>query len=317
VRLSHRVASRGGRVYAVRSLPDDDGVAAYSFWFQVEPAGSFGVPEEGRTVVPPGEFTGPTFLTNSMARVAHGTLPLYRAPDDAVNMTLSLGSSTAHFQDNYLLIVIEGDEYDATRAEAQETADRLMKQLALGQGRSFSAELIAAEDDEGNRTPILHSVQAFALTTYDLDGMRAAIAEAGRALPLSDERLERALDYYDHALYLIARNVRTQGGVVSRHYDFTVAAIFLNLWKAVTVIIGEPDERDYQSRYRTIGLDYEFFSTKISRLKNLRDAYDVAHHHLDADRIEDVKAEYGEAANIAKEVISRYREMLHAEGPGG
>ena len=282
----------------------------FSLWFRIDPSGSFGVPEEGRTVLPPGEAISPTILTSSMVQVSHGTLSQYRAPEEALDVALSFGTTVARFQDNFLVVTIEGEYYDAARTEAQVTADRLVKHIALDQGRSFSAELIAAEDDEGNRLSILKSATFLSVTVYDLDGMRTAIRHAGRALPIDDERLERALDYYDHALFLIGRGVAHHGGVISRHYDFTVAAIFLNLWKSVTVIIGDPTERDYQSRYRTIGLDYQFFKTKIDRLKNLRDTYDVAHHHLDPDRIEEVKAQFGEAAQIAQEVISRYRNKL-------
>jgi hypothetical protein len=52
-------------------------------------------------------------------------------------------------------------------------------------------------------------------------------------------------------------------------------------------------------------------------LKDLRDAYDVAHHHLDPARIDDVKTEFGEAAQIATEVISCYRDkrLGEAEAP--
>jgi hypothetical protein len=303
---------------AVRYLADDSAVATFSFWFRIDPPGSFGLPEEGKTVFPSGLHGAktPTFH-RSMVKVSHGTLSQYRALEDAVNVALSLGTTAVHFQDNFAVVQVEKENFEPARVEAQATVDRLLKHVALAARRSFSAELLVAEDENGNRQSIQRSYEAVYLVVYDLDVMRAAIDQAGRALPLADERLERSLDYYEHALFLIGQGVTVRRGIVSRHYDHTASAIFLNLWKAVTVIIGEPDERDYQSRYRMLGLDYDYFATKITRLKNLRDGYDVAHHHLDADRIEQVKAEYLEAVQIAKEVIGLYRDKLLAETEAG
>lgn len=83
-----------------------------------------------------------------------------------------------------------------------------------------------------------------------------------------------------------------------------VSAAFLNLWKAITTIVGDPSsDPDHQSRYKKFGLSFEFYREKIRRVQELRDDNDVAHHSLDLSRLDTIEREFGEATNVALEVI--------------
>lgn len=90
-----------------------------------------------------------------------------------------------------------------------------------------------------------------------------------------------------------------------------ISAVFLNLWKAVSTIVGDPShDRDYQKRYKKFGFDYQFFTSKIQLLNKLRNSYDVAHYSLDENLLKEVDANVGEAQNIAAEVLRKYREHI-------
>jgi hypothetical protein len=58
-----------------------------------------------------------------------------------------------------------------------------------------------------------------------------------------------------------------------------------------------------------IGLD-STYKPKIDRLKELRDDYDVAHYSLSDDSLKEVEKSYGEAVNIASDILQQYREYL-------
>lgn len=93
-----------------------------------------------------------------------------------------------------------------------------------------------------------------------------------------------------------------------RQHSMLISTAFLNLWKAISTIVGDPSvDRDYQSRYKRLGFDYEFFTQKIEKVRDLRNHYDVAHYSLDPAHLETVEKSFGEAAQIANEVIRRYR----------
>jgi hypothetical protein len=90
-----------------------------------------------------------------------------------------------------------------------------------------------------------------------------------------------------------------------------VSSAFLNAWKAVTTILGDPSaDRDHQRRHRDIGFGKDFSYDKVKRLTDLRNDYDVAHYSLRTDALEEVKAHYGEAIRIASEVIDQYRQHV-------
>jgi hypothetical protein len=58
-------------------------------------------------------------------------------------------------------------------------------------------------------------------------------------------------------------------------------------------------------------LSYEYFKTKIERVRTLRNDYGVAHYDLD-DKIEQLNQEIKMATTVAKEVIEHYISSLQS-----
>jgi hypothetical protein len=150
----------------------------------------------------------------------------------------------------------------------------------------------------------------FQQTRYNLDQVADALNSAATVAALADPTLDRALHYFEHALFFNARR-RELAPPPSRHHRMIISAVFLSLWKAVTTIVGDPSrDADYQKRYRQFGLDRTFFETKIERLRTLRNDYDVAHYTPTDEQSKEIEAIYGEAVSIAAEVIRHYRDYL-------
>jgi hypothetical protein len=95
-----------------------------------------------------------------------------------------------------------------------------------------------------------------------------------------------------------------------------IASVFLNLWKAISVIVGDPNEdSDYQRRYKKLNLDYGFFKTKIEKIRYLRNTCDVAHYSLTEESLKEIEVNFGEADSTVTEVLRRYREYLLNQSP--
>src|SRR5260370_35959132 len=112
---------------------------------------------------------------------------------------------------------------------------------------------------------------------FNLDQLKTAIKQAEASYHVSDERLDRALEYYEHATFLDSRR-QEFAPVNSPHFRLLIAAVFLNVWKGVSAVIGDPSQdSDYQRRYRALGLDDDFFQTRIELIRQPRNDCDVAH----------------------------------------
>jgi hypothetical protein len=104
----------------------------------------------------------------------------------------------------------------------------------------------------------------------------------------------------------------------SRDPDFIQAAIFLNLWKAVTPIVGDPSRvrRDrYQRRYKALGFDRKYFDDKIEDMKKSRHNSDVAHDELSRDAIDDLPAEEGTAISVTETCLQAARALTEPGSP--
>ena len=285
--------------------------------FELAPGGPFGLPEDGKTVIgsKPGDTApvsvySPAVDSRALVIVSQGTLSNYRAEADAINVQLKLGRSHGRLQDNFVFLEIDAATSDEAREVATEELERLIRRFTLSQGRAFSAKLLVLEDDTGNIHRLPTRVELGSMTFYNTAKFAEDIKEAQTDLARSDDRLERALEYYEHAIFLYERRASI-APLLTQHYRLLISEMFLTLWKAATAIIGDPSvDKDYRSRYRKLGLDDQFFIEKIERIRQLRNAYDVAHYTLDAQRLKDTEVEYGQCQQSVAEIIKRYRQNL-------
>jgi hypothetical protein len=286
----------------------------YRIIFELSPEGVFGVPQEGTTVVPAElqETYSDTF-TNTALKIGHGTLSQYRSPENALRMNLDLGSCTATIEDNYITVSTEADDQSTAYRRAIPPLESLLAHLAVDLRHTFSYRPVEMRDADGApyRVPL---TTYFQVTKYKLDQVADALTVAATVAALADPTLDRALHYFEHALFLYARR-RELAPPLSRHHRTIISAVFLNLWKAVTTIVGDPTrDADFQKRYRQFGMDRTFFLTKIERLRKFRNDYDVAHYAPTAAPSAEIEAVYGEAVSIDAEVIRHYRDHLTPQG---
>lgn len=286
----------------------------FNITFKISPPGPFGIPEEGMTVLPTiPDFTyeSPPLDRKTGLVMGYGSFSKYREENKATNLSFTLGNVQGHIRDNFLSLEVDSNTSGEAYIIVQQALETFLQHLTLSQKRPFTFEALIIESEDGQLYTIPPIIGLGNFTTYNLDKLRQDIQEAEASYHLQDSRLDRALQYFDHALF-ISEKRKQIADVLSRHYRYLIASVFLNLWKAVSTIVGDPnnDKKDYQSRYKKFGFDYDFFKLKIEYLRELRNNYDVAHYSLDENRLNEIDANIGKAQNITSEVLSQYRKYL-------
>ena len=185
-----------------------------------------------------------------------------------------------------------------------------MKHLTLYQGVLFTFNPLIFESENGDLFPIPRYIELTNVVAYNIEKMQGDIEQAQENLQIANPKLEKSLQYLEQSILLNKERSRI-APFLSRNHSQLVSSIFMNLWKALSIIVGDPSvDPDYQSRYKTLDFDYEYFQGKIEWIRNLRNDYDVAHYSLSEQEIEEINGNFGKAQKIVVEVLQRYRDKL-------
>jgi hypothetical protein len=283
---------------------------------EVSPPSAFGLPDGDTLVMPApgGHFQGPSVHSRAGVRVAPGTLSQYRLLESRFQVECTAGTSQVRFIDNVVELRFEADSRVTALAEGVRTVEALLQHLALEHGKCFTARPLFLEDEAENVIPLPIILFQGTVTVYDLEVLRGEVIAAAARLDLADATLDKALDYYEHALYLMAAGPAPSWlPSTYRTAGHLVAAAFLFLWKALSVVVGDPSiDGDYQKRYRELGLDYVFFRDTIEEIRRLRNEDDVAHYRLDASGLETLKQRFAMAQGAVRRVVIAYAAYLRS-----
>lgn len=286
----------------------------YTLTIRIDPPGPFGVPQDSVTVFPaaPGTITGPTIHTDTGTLVGYGTLSRYRSEDEAIRLQLKTRRGNIRISDNFAFIEVEAPTPEAARAVCVALADRFLQHLALNTGQLFTFKPLIFEGEDRSLHPLPRSVDLGGFTSYDLHTLADHLRNAAEQTAIDDRKLVLATDYFQQALLLFTSR-RSIADPMLRQHSMLISAAFLNLWKAISTVVGDPSvDSDYQSRYKAIGLDHDFFKNKIEKVRELRNNLDVAHYSLKDEDVAAVERSFEEATQVALDVIRAYRSSLIA-----
>ncbi len=222
--------------------------------------------------------------------------------------TLALGVMSVDIKDNEARLHIDARSDDDAEAIARVILERLTLHLTAYTDHLISYHLDRVDNIDTNRysTPSTVSIH---FEMYDLPRLRGALESAAQAWDCTDQILEKAMGYFQHALFLMKATDSIRHRSLSQ--IFLLSDAFLNLWKAVSTVIGDPSkDSDYQSRYRMIGIAPDFFRDEIEPLRKLRNDYDVAHYMVGRAGLDEVAENFGKASRTAEHVLSAYRHYL-------
>ncbi len=179
---------------------------------ELQPSGAFGLPEGDRVIVPGGQLTiaSAPINSSSMVQVGHGTLSRFRDDEKAIRKNLRILDLTCVLLDNVLNITLKADRGSEAYDKIVDALDRFVKHLILTAGQLFSYRILFINGEDGvpYRLPTRFTMD---VTAYNLDRLASNIEEAERMVAVRDSILDRALQYYDHAMFLFekGRKLRT------------------------------------------------------------------------------------------------------------
>lgn len=284
--------------------------------FRIEPASYFGLPEGDKTVIPAqaGDIVGSSFDTRSGKLVSYGTLSRYREDAEKVQLTVESKGALLEVSDNFFELTFDHDDARTAVLEAVRRVEIFLRHLMVEQGDFFTFEFLQVEEVGGNVTPdpVPQPITLARVTAYNLPELKNRITRAAERSNFHDQRLDKALLYYEHARLLY--NLRGHVPLLSVHANLLVGSAYLNLWKALTTLLGEPGtDSDYQRRFKEFGFPKNFWRESVAPLKTVRDQADVAHYALSADTARAAQDSFGAADKVCRDVVMRYADHLAGE----
>jgi hypothetical protein len=281
---------------------------------KVGPPAMFGLPQDGIAVLNGklgGKFHGPTLDSKSGQFVSYGRLSEYRREEEAVGFAGTIGGLSLTVRDNFFRLEVEAGDRGAAFRLGVARVEFFLRLLAVEYGNAFTYEVLQIESDDGELEvrPGPKMVELIRATMFNTEQLVQHMVNAAASAHLDDPRLSKALMYREDAAFLFEARARV--GVFTHHFSFLLTSAYLNMWKAITTILGDPSmDSDYQSRFHTFGLPKGFWDDNVKPLKKVRDDVDVAHYSLETDTIERVERSFGEAGKVCKVVIKAYIAYL-------
>jgi len=279
--------------------------------FVVSPPGWFGLPDPSRIVIPSTQtgIHSAAFSEVSNAMVGHGTLSEFRRADEALTIAKTREGITISLRDNFVTVelsaVSASDAFDRARLHIS----MMCGILSLKHREQFSYSLQAVEDEAGqcHRPEVQDPSTILRATWYKLSNLKANIEQAIDWVGQKDEKLYRALIYSDHAFSLESLAINMRGKPAQS--AMTQALAFLQLFKALTVILGDPSmDKDHQNRFRTLGFPSDFWQVNVKPLYRVRCDQDVAHYSMTTPNVEDFKVHFDQAVDLLHRVITAHTQ---------
>lgn len=264
-----------------------------------------------------GRFVGDVYDSWTGRKVSHGVQTTARWPDDMVSVKFEVEGVSARLDDNYLAIEPEAENDDEAHRLAGAILRRFLAAFSFHHGQFFEASLVQAT--VGSRLlPEMMQLGKFCM--YSLEGTRNAASYAADWIPdlLKNRRLDMALEYFNRAIYLRRSQLEARLNLPFLWGPSSLLGeAFLNYWKCITAILGDPTKegKRFQSFYKRLGLEQGFMQTDIERLKQIRNDYDVA-HSLDigsSGRLDITDDDLHLAERAAKRVVQAYHDLAAQE----
>jgi len=307
--LSKRLAWNSLVQDIIKTLDSDD--IEYKFTFSLSPTGMFGLPEGNMLIVPSGRrITSDSIEFGSFEMVKRGTLPEYRKDNEKISIKAESQGLKLEFEDNFVFVEITSKNPEEARDRAASLVYDFTLALTLWCGSYVSFRIISGYDQYGRPAPVIHRLGLLQFTSYNLTDLAKQMQESIYVTRQSDLRLKKSLEYFSHAAFLNKVIIDLEGKSPEQ-YVYLLSDIILNLYKSVTTVIGDPKkDKDYQSRYKKYGIDYNFWKSKIDRLRDIRNNWDVAHYHISREKLVELDTIIRESFLTTKQTIMKYVEYL-------
>lgn len=238
-----------------------------------------------------------------------------RSYDDRFLIEVEIDGIRVSGDDNLFRVWLNAPDLDAAAVHAEALIWRI---FAV---QSLLSEKVVVDDISVKAIEIRYQGVVFtedpsaggALCIYDLRSLEERVRQSALLLRglTNDKRLEQALRYLSIGddMAFMRKDHQSKELV-----DEISPLRFLQYWKALTTITGDPSrDRDHQSTSTRLGLGRQYFRHQIRPLKDLRDSFDVAHiTDPDAPMIVS-RSDVVKCREVAARVVVAYAENKRAD----
>lgn len=296
---------------------------SYRFLFRLGPPGFFGLPDGNKVVLPAQpagtQLLGPVLDTRTGQLVSHGTLSQYRPPSQALAANIKTHGLSLSINDNFLEVITDAETAQIATDRVLPYLDLFLQSLSSMYGDRFLASLLSTEDAHGVPQAAWtgpKAVQLFQATFFNTEELQERVTVAANWAAISDTAAKKALFYFEHAC-LVNEFAQTLP-LTSPHAAFSRALAFLQLFKALTSIVGDPSsDRDYQSRCKRLGLAKDFWQVKARPLYEIRNDEDVAHYSHNFPEPDAFLAKYSQAVSVFREALDAHMKAISTANADG
>src|SRR5712691_7292573 len=146
------------------------------------PPGYFGLPDGDAKIIPGTlgrqfNIESDPIDSSTLEKVGHGTMPVYRRPEEALNLNLKSGDVEVALKDNYLTLNFEAEGYDDATLKARAFALGLLRRLHVTMGVLFHYRRVKLTGEDGRVVPSLPKAH-FNATVYSLSQLKQAVVDA-------------------------------------------------------------------------------------------------------------------------------------------
>ena len=235
----------------------------------------------------------------------------------ALTLRFALEDSWAETEKDQLIVCLAASDDQSAVDHAVSLANRFCVYLTLYQSQYFKAQIRSALNESQGRAAHIggrlkcRSVRVFSPTYLGED-----IKLAASGLSLKDPTLEKAVAYFYHALFLTyevteevfgheSQDAPNPGRSAAFHDVLLLSGAILHHFKCAATIIGEPNDADFQSRYRKFDISEKLWCD-TKKLWDIRSDWDVAHYTQGWEKLERLESHHQFAIETAQGVLRSY-----------
>lgn len=289
----------------------------YEITYKIYPAGIFGLPQEGFTVISgTQEIHENTISPHSGKIIGFGTLSRYREESDKIIFKANYNDIAVKFSDNFIALIFDETDEGIAINKADNVITIVLRLLeTYYPGKYFYTEGVEFLENDKVRIFPGSFPYSFRLKRYDLNKLKANLSEIFLKFSILDEVSKRCLEYIDRAALLENINAELEQ-FNARTRAFLKSEIFLNYYKAITTILGEPGiDKDYQSCYRRFNISHDYYRNEVVPLRKIRNDYDIAHYQLkeNLEKLQKLINNVDKVRKSALEVFKKYVDYLEGK----
>lgn len=286
----------------------------YKIITEISPSGFFGLPDKDNIVVPVPSFTMKKLIQSASS--IWFKVSKYRSDEEAISENYQSKEYKIEINENYIILYYSKLSLEEALNFCQEKLNTFIRILQTNYKQNFTYKLIEIyKDNIIQKLPKPGYNEDFDIIVYDLQKLKSSLVYSLSRININDKYALRFLEYFDRASFLYdLYSLESIKVLNNRYLNFLCTETFLNYYKAITVILGDPSiDSDYQSRFKRYGYDENFFKDTMELFRKIRNNNDVSHYSLKDDEsiYLEIKSNLPKIKDVAIDVFEKYLKYIN------